>query len=258
MSDERHPRREHSGEPIARPNAEPDAADDAEREADLLVQLLGRHLLRGPGGDEADGARFHDWWARELRARLDAAERSRLDRRADAYAARMAERLALVRSPVRRVAGRPVSRPPSAVEPLAAALRSAVRERCAPMLDLSVAAGAGRELWDEPPAAWVELPEGMPEGEYVALAVSGDSMEPLLRAGDTILVRLGSAPVRDAVVVARHPDDGYVVKRVAGVTDARLELASLNPAYAPISLPRRADLVLGSVVLCWSERGEAA
>src|SRR5262249_34841855 len=123
--------------------------------------------------------------------------------------------------------------------------------RRAPMYDLAVAAGAGRELWDEPCERWIALPEQAPPGQFVALAVAGDSMDPLLHAGDVILVRRGPELVRDTVVVARHPDDGYVVKRVGKLRRETVELLSLNEAYPPILIPRDESLVLGTVVLRW-------
>ncbi|HEY0971332.1 MAG TPA: S24 family peptidase, partial [Gemmatimonadales bacterium] len=122
--------------------------------------------------------------------------------------------------------------------------------------ELRVAAGAGRELWEQGCDRWVELPEGLPRGRYVALGVWGDSMEPLLTAGDTVLVRLGAAPAPGAVVVARLADDGYVVKQVGRVTTRTIELRSLNPAYAPVRVRRVPDAVLGAVVMAWRRGAE--
>jgi phage repressor protein C with HTH and peptisase S24 domain len=142
--------------------------------------------------------------------------------------------------------------------PVVAALDAASGLRCAPALDLGVAAGVGRELWDEPCSTWVELPEQVPDGRYVALTVAGESMEPLLHGGDTILVKLGPALAKGAVIVARRPDDGYVVKRVGALTARSIELESLSPGYAPMRIPRRTDLVLGTVVLRWCEHSRRA
>ena len=97
----------------------------------------------------------------------------------------------------------------------------------------------------------------MPDGQHVALTVTGESMEPLLHAGDTILVKLGVALRRGAIVVARRPDDGYVVKRVARVGPRVVELASLHAGYAAIRIPRRDDLILGTVIMRWSVHPES-
>jgi phage repressor protein C with HTH and peptisase S24 domain len=117
--------------------------------------------------------------------------------------------------------------------------------------DLSVAAGIGRELWDEPCTSWVRVPRDVSDGRHVALKVAGDSMLPLFHDGDTILVRLGSDIGPNQVVVARHPDDGYVVKRIERIESSRIELVSLNDAYAPITIPHDLSLILGVVVLRW-------
>ena len=128
--------------------------------------------------------------------------------------------------------------------------------RCAPALALAAAAGSGRELWDEPCDQWVTLPADAGAGEFVAVKVSGDSMTPLFLPGDMILVRIGQRVERDTVVVARHPDDGYVVKRVGRVGRTSLVLTSLNPAFAPVTVPRAGNAVVGTVVMCW--RGSSA
>lgn len=76
-------------------------------------------------------------------------------------------------------------------------------------------------------------------------------MKPFLHDGDTVLVRLGSELTPGSVVVARRPDEGYVVKRVGQIQRRSVELVSLNPAFEPIRLPRDPRLLLGTVVLRW-------
>ena len=114
-----------------------------------------------------------------------------------------------------------------------------------------MAAGTGRELFDEPCDAWVALPAGLPAGRYVALRVVGDSMIPLLHSGDVVLVDLDAAVRPGAIAVARHPDHGSVVKRVLRAGGGALRLVSLNPAYPPLELPPGAGALLGPVVLRW-------
>jgi SOS-response transcriptional repressor LexA len=195
--------------------------------------------------------RFLEWRAREL---------ARADRRgggeiAGALAsARVAARAALriqvaalaVRHRVRCIEGRP----------RAARVRgNVVAESVAPSYDLAVAAGAGRELWDQDCDGWLELPADVPAGRYVALKVRGDSMEPLMHDGDTVLVERGGEAgaelVVDRLIVARRPDEGYVVKSVGRVNRETVELRSLNPAYAPVSIPRDGRLIVGTVVMRW-------
>ena len=131
------------------------------------------------------------------------------------------------------------------------AVTAAARTPVAPFLELAVCAGAGRVLWDEPCERWIAIPPEVPPGEHVALPVRGDSMQPMLHDGDTLLVRIGSACTAGDVVVARQPDDGYVVKRVGGRDAAGLRLIADNKEYPDVLLPDDPALVVGVVVLRW-------
>jgi phage repressor protein C with HTH and peptisase S24 domain len=83
-------------------------------------------------------------------------------------------------------------------------------------------AGAG---WDE-----VEMPATADANAY-ALAISGESMEPVYRAGDKIIVS-PAAPVRAGDrVVARTQEGAVMAKELARRTAGRIELASLNPSF---------------------------
>ena len=229
--------------------------DAATREEDRLVQLLGAHTLRHLDPEDPVNGPFFDWLARELREIRSADEGVELEARAKEFAARMKAQHAARTGDMLLVGERPRMRAVDDGETVPESLVHAAAERCAPCVELGVAAGVGRDLWDEPCTAWVELPEEIPQGRYVALTVSGESMEPLLHTGDTILVKVGPAVARDTVIVARHPDDGYVVKRVARVARRTIHLASLNPSFPPVALPRRDDLVVGTVVLRWCAHG---
>jgi phage repressor protein C with HTH and peptisase S24 domain len=121
------------------------------------------------------------------------------------------------------------------------------------VVELGIAAGVGRELWDEPVQSWVELPPDVPPGKYVALKIVGESMAPLMHTGDTVLVRIGADVKRDTVVVARHPEDGYVCKRVSRVRRDAIELSSLDPGRPIITIPRDPSLMVGTVVLVWCQ-----
>jgi phage repressor protein C with HTH and peptisase S24 domain len=82
--------------------------------------------------------------------------------------------------------------------------------------------GAG---WEE-----VELPQTGDANAY-ALSIAGDSMEPVYRAGDSVIVS-PAAPVRVGDrVVARTADGAVMAKLLARRTATRIELSSLNPAY---------------------------
>lgn len=229
-----------------------------ERAKDLLVRLAGERAMERLDPLDPREWPFLDWYAQEARLSLSVAERQKLERGADRFVREVRSRRAIQRSRVREIASEPESAPAWEEGTLAQVVAAAARVRHAPALDLSVAAGAGRELWDEPCDRWIPLPEGSPDGKYVALRVTGDSMVPLLHDGDTILVKLGDELVPDAVVVARVPDGGYVVKRVGGIAGSRVELASLNADYPPIVIPRDPSLVLGTVLLRWCTHETAA
>jgi len=137
--------------------------------------------------------------------------------------------------------------------------RVASEDGCAPWVEsLAVAAGAGREIWDEPCEQWVELPDGAVGGEHLALTVAGDSMTPCLQSGDVILVNTHKPVARDCIVVARRGEDGYVVKHVTRCGKEALELSSFNSEYAPFTIERVPGAVVGVVVAKLVRGGDAS
>ena len=244
----------------------PNDTDDFEWDVDLLIQIVGRAVYERLDPMDPGQQRFFEWLAREARLRQSGAERRETERAAHAFTERILQRRAaertaersrrtgVARSPARgrlRLVNEPPPHQYLAPDQVPPPFGSAREGVPAPVWDLSVAAGIGRELWDEPPTGCVAVPTDMGDGRYVALAVAGDSMEPLMHTGDTILIRLGSELVRDDLVVARHPDHGHVVKRVGRVDAMRIELTSLNPDYEPLEIPNDAALILGTVVVRW-------
>jgi phage repressor protein C with HTH and peptisase S24 domain len=83
--------------------------------------------------------------------------------------------------------------------------------------------------WDE-----VSLPEIADPNAY-ALEISGDSMEPVFRDGDMVIVS-PAAPIRrkDRVVV-RTSRGEVMAKQLARRSARRVELQSLNPAHPDYS-----------------------
>jgi SOS-response transcriptional repressor LexA len=242
-----------------KPNELDFLSDDA---LDLLIDLVARVAYERIDPMDPRQGPFFDWMAREARRRLTGAERRELDRQAEVFAERILRRVAAeregARHQVRCVNEAPrtyVARDGSIGEEDGRAEPTAPRYTTLPRWDLAVAAGIGRELWDEPPSDFVELPDDVDQGRYIALSVVGNSMAPLLHTGDTILVKLGPELKAGHVVVARHPEHGYVVKQVGRVSSMRIELTSLNPDYAPLEIPNDAALVLGTVVLRWHPHG---
>ncbi len=243
---------------LARAGGEGAREIERAREEDRIVHLVAA-ISAARIDARSEGAAAHaDWLAGEARLAASAAERQRDGRHARDFAARVLARRGLERALhdglVTRIGRPPAERGAPRALPAAAAVDAAATHGCAPLVELRVAAGAGRELWEQPCDRWVELPADLPRGRYVALGVWGDSMEPLIAAGDTVLVRLGARPAPGAVVVARLPDDGYVVKQVGRTTARTIELRSLNAAYPPIRVGRALQTVLGAVVMAWSAR----
>lgn len=224
-----------------------------EEQTDALIELVGYHQRCLPDSSAFDDPRFLTWLAREHAdddpELLTPREIQALSRRM-ALAAR-AETLGVHLEQV--VPQRRSVEHPGAVSRILDELTAA---RGAALLDLSVAAGVGRELWDTECETWIPLPAGLTSGQYLALTIAGDSMTPVLREGDVVLVRVATDVAPDTIIVARLPDDGYVVKRVGRITPRWIELTSLNPEFSPIRVARGPGVVLGTVVLRWRERGE--
>ncbi len=75
---------------------------------------------------------------------------------------------------------------------------------------------------------WSEFPIG-PDDAVYALGVSGDSMLPLYRDGDTIIVAPGAAIRRGDRVVVRTKDGEVMAKILSRQTPRTIELQSMKP-----------------------------
>lgn len=89
--------------------------------------------------------------------------------------------------------------------------------------------------------------QGLDGAQLSAITVEGDSMEPLLRDGDEILVDRAPRPFRDGVHVVRLGDT-LMVKRVASTGAGRLALLSQNLAYPPVEVSADEVEIVGRVV----------
>lgn len=89
--------------------------------------------------------------------------------------------------------------------------------------------------------------QGLDGAQLSAITVEGDSMEPLLRDGDEILVDRAPRPFRDGVHVVRL-GDSLMVKRVASTGAGRLALLSQNLAYPPVEVSAGEVEIIGRVV----------
>ncbi len=80
-----------------------------------------------------------------------------------------------------------------------------------------------------------------------AVRVIGDSMEPLLREGDDLLVDMSGKPFREGIYVVRL-DDSLLVKRVTSQGGGRFSLLSQNLSYPPLSVQAEEIDLVGRVV----------
>lgn len=122
-----------------------------------------------------------------------------------------------------------------------------------PRLPLSASAGPGVMVGEEAPfdnfqfsRKWLRE-QGLEGAQLSAIVVEGDSMEPLLRAGDEVLVDRSPYPLRDGIHVVRL-EDTLLVKRVAAQGGGRLSLLSQNLAYPPIEVLAEEVEIIGRVV----------
>jgi phage repressor protein C with HTH and peptisase S24 domain len=122
-----------------------------------------------------------------------------------------------------------------------------------PRLPLDASAGPGALSAEEAPfdtfrfsARWLRE-QGLAPGQLAAIRVMGDSMDPLLRDGDEILVDRTPRPFREGVHVVRL-GDALHVKLLQAIPPDRLRLVSKNDAYEPVEVAMADVDVVGRVV----------
>ncbi|NJC41874.1 phage repressor protein C with HTH and peptisase S24 domain [Brevundimonas alba] len=96
--------------------------------------------------------------------------------------------------------------------------------------------------WDQ-----TELPR--PKDTLLSLRVTGDSMAPVYREGDRIIVDREASDVRkgDRVVV-RTTGGETLAKEVSGLTARTVTLSSINPAYEARVVPRKEIVWMGRIL----------
>lgn len=120
-----------------------------------------------------------------------------------------------------------------------------------PLLGLAQAGEAGffddaglptGEGWDQ-----TDLPR--PRDSLLSLRITGDSMVPLYREGDKVIVDREATDIRkgDRVVV-RTTGGETLAKEVSALTARAVTLASINPLYDPRTIPRRDVLWMGRIL----------
>jgi len=88
------------------------------------------------------------------------------------------------------------------------------------------------EGWDS-----IDLPGFTPKDDSIyALEVSGDSMEPLYRDGDILVVSPQSGIRKGDRVIVKTKNDQVMVKELTRKTTSKIELKSFNPDHDDIML----------------------
>jgi phage repressor protein C with HTH and peptisase S24 domain len=103
--------------------------------------------------------------------------------------------------------------------------------------------GAG---WDE-----VAFPE-TPDPNAYALEISGDSMLPLYRDGDVIIVSPNASVRRGDRVVVKTKDGEVLAKELKRRTENVIELKSMNPEHPDRTIP--VDTVAWLARITWSSQ----
>ena len=127
-----------------------------------------------------------------------------------------------------------------------------------PVYDARASAGPGRAIDDETVLyriafreEWVRSITPAPLDQLAVITVDGDSMEPTLRQGDTVLVDFGQTrPQRKDGIYVIRTDGGLQVKRLqVEVAVGRLSILSDNKQYDPQRGVRPEDVaVVGRVI----------
>ncbi|WP_313102838.1 helix-turn-helix transcriptional regulator [Brevundimonas sp.] len=124
-------------------------------------------------------------------------------------------------------------------------------DRSIPLLGLAKAGADG--FFDD---AGLPLAEGWDQtslpthkDSLFSLAIDGDSMAPLYRPGDRVIVDLEASDVRRGDRVAVRTAQGETLaKEIAAMSAREVTLASINPAYPPRALPRRDILWMARIL----------
>ncbi len=179
-------------------------------------------------------------------------------------AATLEEKLAATldaRLPPRRPPARPQSKPVPAESGLSdpkTPEASVTRLRFAG--DVRAAAGAGEEVFEETEMSITipseALPTGLDPDTCIALRVEGDSMEPTIHSGDTLVIdQSDREPLEGRAYVVRSAT-GLIIKRLRQEAGAWI-MASDNPDFPPRPMAGE-DRILGRVLWFGPEKAAVA
>ncbi len=93
---------------------------------------------------------------------------------------------------------------------------------------------------------------GVYANHAILIDVDGDSMEPVLRNGDTVLVDLNRTRLRDGRIYAIAIGDVLAIKRLDVSGPGKIRVTSINPDYSTVVLPGDEVRIIGQAV--WTGR----
>lgn len=93
----------------------------------------------------------------------------------------------------------------------------------------------------------VRVPGELDDNVY-ALEIAGDSMDPVLRAGDKVLVAPNASVRRGDRVVVKTLEGEVMAKELRKLTENVVELASLNPEFEDRKLHRQEVQWIGRII----------
>lgn len=113
-----------------------------------------------------------------------------------------------------------------------------------PLYDARCSAGNG--AWNEGAKIWTHLAftcyslqrKGLNPANLSAIQVNGDSMEPLLDDGDTVLIDHTRQSLEGEGIYVIHLDDHLYAKRLQRQFDGALHIISENKAYRDMVVPK--------------------
>ena len=117
-----------------------------------------------------------------------------------------------------------------------------VREPTIPLIGLAQAGADGffNDAGFPVGASWEDIcPPGLQGENIYALEISGDSMAPVLRSGDKVIVAPNMTARRGDRVVVKTMDGEIMAKELAQMSEAEIKLRSINPDYEDRILDRK-------------------
>ncbi len=120
--------------------------------------------------------------------------------------------------------------------------------RSVPIIEYEAAAGIGRVDLDEVKKGEVRFQRGWLEEhaidptQCVVIRVAGESMEPTLPAGCSILINRARIHRKKDYIYVMYTQEGFIVKRIGQANDA-WQILSDNPAWEKTGWPDDTEIV---------------